>query len=192
MIKHILLEGPVPALDSSPLERLNEMKAIVKNWTNELPVADLLQWGRQIMNSLQFSLIDLSNNINKYLAFDAINSRGVGLSEFDKVKNFCCLVYNIRGMAGTAADVKWIRALQELQKAGCSTQNQEDTFICDLFNVHHRTSISSAVHEKMVSIYSILLYGPNTKLEARLKNFVTLLEVTPSIRFRRSSSVFCG
>ena len=173
MINHILLGGPVPALDSQPLIRLDNMKTIVEGWTNGLTVAELQAWGRQILNSLQFSLIDLSNNINKYLAFDAINSRGVGLTEFDKVKNFCCLAYNLRGIGGTAPEEKWIQALQQLQTAKCTSQSVEDTFICDLFNVHHRMSIRpDAVHEKMVMIYNDLLYGPNAALETQLEDFV--------------------
>ena len=173
MIRHILLPPTAaPALDSPPLVRLDEMKTTVGDWVDDLSTGDLQDWARQTLNSLQFSLIDLSNNINKYLAFDAINSRGVQLTEFDKVKNFCCLVYNIRGMGG-APEQKWIQALQKLQTAECTSQSQEDTFICDLFNVHHRRSIRPhKVHEKMVSIYNDLLYGPNPALQAKLENFV--------------------
>jgi len=173
MINHILLNTAAPALDSPPLVRLGQMKTIVKDWTNALPRVELQDLGRQIMNSLQFSLIDLSNNINKYLAFDAINSRGVGLTEFDKVKNFCCLVYDIRGLGGTMPETKWIRALQQLQNAQCSSQSMEDTFICDLFNVHHRKEIRPGqVHEKMVSIYEDLLYAAAPTLETQLEEFV--------------------
>jgi hypothetical protein len=174
MIRSILLPpAAAPALDSQPLVRLDGMKTTVENWVNGLQIAALQNWANQILNSLQFTLIDLSNDINKYLAFDAINSRGVGLTEFDKVKNFCCLVYNIRGIGGTAPDRKWIQALQKLQTAGCVSRKDEETFICDLFTVHHKQSCApSDVHEKMVSIYNDLLYNPTPGLETKLRQFV--------------------
>ena len=172
MIKHILIGGAVPALNSPPLNRLNDMKTIVEGWVSLIPKTELQRWAQRVMNSLLFSLIGLTN-VNKFLAFDAINSRGISLSILDKVKNFCCLVYDVRGIGGSAPERKWILALEILQAAGCQSQGQEDTFISDLFSVHHRTLVRPReVHEKMVEVYGELLYNPNPILQARLVSFV--------------------
>lgn len=174
MIRHVLLNEIAPGLDSTPLIRLDDMKTTVRDWSNGLDANDLQEWGRQILNSLQFTLIDLSNNINKFLAFDAINSRGVNLTQFDKVKNFCCLVYNIRAIGGgTQPEAMWIRALKQLQLAKVATRSHEETYICDLFNLHHKKSKKpEEVHESLVTEYNDLLYGPKPALQAKLVQFV--------------------
>ena len=129
MIKHILIGGAVPALNSPPLNRLNDMKTIVEGWVSLMAKTELQRWAQRVMNSLLFSLIGLTN-VNKFLAFDAINSRGISLSILDKVKNFCCLVYDVRGIGGGAPERKWILALEILQAAGCQSQGQEPRGRC--------------------------------------------------------------
>ena len=41
----------------------------------------------------KFEAIDLDiSNFDRWLTFDAINSRGLPLSQFDKIKNLCVLI----------------------------------------------------------------------------------------------------
>jgi len=171
MTKHILLGvGAAPPLNSSPLSRMHEMEGYVRDWVTGIDVDELLIWSSQIKAKTNFVKIDLDNSINKYLAFDSINSRGVTLTVFDKVKNLCCLITSLRTL-GTKPEEEWIKALRKLESAGVS--NLEDQFITDIYNVAHGVNLRpDQVHSTMVEEYGKLMFGADQDLSDTLEVFI--------------------
>jgi hypothetical protein len=89
------------------------------------------------------------------LTFDAINSRGLPLSEFDKIKNFCILIGSLRG-SPLNADVSthWFNSLLELEKFGINSRTQEQDFIAELYSSYHNKLVGhSDVHDAFVEKY---------------------------------------
>jgi hypothetical protein len=74
------------------MKALDEVHRQISNFVDGLSVHELLNWKAKISNQALFVWVDLASaGVNRYLTFDAINSRGLPLSEFDKIKNFCML-----------------------------------------------------------------------------------------------------
>ena len=92
MLKHIVLsQGTRPPLDSPPLKALNSMNTAISTWVDQLPDAELSGWASKVKSSLHGTYFNQSRSQYKlFLAFDAINSRGIGLSEFDHAS---CLIW---------------------------------------------------------------------------------------------------
>ena len=93
------------------------------------------------------------------LAFDAINSRGLPLSEFDKIKNFCILVATKRDLSVRPED-EWYKALQQLEHFSVGSRENEDAFIADLYSSFHDESVSqTSVHRTLVDKYRMKHQG---------------------------------
>jgi hypothetical protein len=122
-------------------------------------------------------MVDLdSAGVDRYLTFDAINSRGLPLSQFDKIKNFCILIDNVRRLH-EHPDELWYRAIQQLEKYSVGSRAYEEAFITELFNVFHNTRVSQAeVHLKFVERYRDLIEGSDPRLEGLFVSFVKLWE----------------
>jgi hypothetical protein len=164
-----------PAQRTPPMKAMDQVAAYVKQELAGATVPELKTWKNWITNKAKFVLVDLNTDgINRYLAFDAINSRGLPLSEFDKIKNFCILVNQVRTLA-VAPDVEWYRAISHLESFGVGTRSLEDAFIAELFSVYHDDLTSqSEAHDAFVKKYHSLLTGPNAQLETDFKGFIGL------------------
>lgn len=177
-IKHLFLDGP-PAPSSPAVEALNNMREEIRRHIATFDEEALISLLGQIFNSSLAVNIDLDENrINRYLAFDAINSRGLPLSEYDKIKNFCILVFS-QTEPPIEIDINklWYESLQNLQKYNSSDRGNENAYITSLFHAYHSDEnrrISSEIHQSLVSDYRKLLTDSDQELLGGLKEFVEI------------------
>lgn len=166
-----------PARKSPPMVALEEVKAYVDSVISGMTLPQLVSWKQKITNLAKFIFVDLAReNVDRYLTFDAINSRGLPLSEFDKIKNFCILVATKRGMS-IKPEVEWYKAIQHLEAFRVSSRADEAAFIAELYAVffNHRV-IQGLVHAAFVDRFTKLLTTTDASLEKELKAFVRLWE----------------
>lgn len=172
----VLNGSPLPPADMTPpMLAMNQVADHLRARLSAMDRPQLLLWKRKILNQAKLIWVDLATEgIDRYLAFDAINSRGLPLSEFDKIKNFCILVDTKHGLSLDAANA-WYLATTELQKFGVASRSDEATFVTDLFSVFHDQPITHAsVHQEFVNKYRPLLTGADPALEGDLRAFVGL------------------
>jgi hypothetical protein len=163
----------MPGIITPPMRHMQEAVSYLNTKVSSMTRMDLLLWSNRIRNAALFMFIDLSiQNINRYLTFDAINSRGLPLSEFDKIKNYCILIDEIRGLSNNP-DTKWFLAISELENFNVGSRSDEDTFITDLYNSFYNESVKkSEVHELFASKYNQLLTSSDSSLESELRDFI--------------------
>jgi hypothetical protein len=159
---------------------MNAMQAAwdwAKAYFSDMDKDECLQWKNRLMHQARFILVDLEKaGVDRYLTFDAINSRGLPLSQFDKIKNFCILINKHRGL-GEAPESTWYRSIQLLESYGVGQRSTEEAFITELFNVFHTARISQGdVHQKFVERYRALIEGPDPVLEGQFVAFIKLWE----------------
>jgi len=162
---------------SPPMQALEEVASVVEQRFRELEMPDLIKWKNRVLNQAKYILVDLKREgINRYLAFDAINSRGLALSEFDKIKNFCILIDQKCDLS-THPEDNWYKAISQLGKFGVSSRTQEDAFIAELYSVFHDEPVSqSDVHRKFVDRYRCLLEGDSNQLLLQFSEFIGFWE----------------
>lgn len=177
-LSHIVSGNPpMPANPTPPIMALKLVADYVKQRVEGMNQQELLTWKHRLINQAKFIWVDLAaEGVNRYLTFDAINSRGLPLSEFDKIKNFCILVNQVRTL-NTSPENSWYKAITQLEKFGVSSRSEEAAYICDLYNVFHDESISQEnVHTNFVRKYRKLLTISDTALENDFRDFVSLWE----------------
>jgi hypothetical protein len=179
-LSYTLIGTPAPPAERVPAMRaLDEVRARISGYLDALSDNELLAWKQKLSNQALFVWVDLATaGVNRYLTFDAINSRGLALSEFDKIKNFCILICSIRtSITHLTVSENWYKALVQLQSFGVDSRSNEADYIAELFSSYHGKSISHReVHSAFVSKYESLLTAPNPALEAHLTHFVSLWE----------------
>lgn len=174
MLKHLLTGAPGPARKTPPMTALQDAyTAISTKLSGESPT-ELQKWKQRICNQAKFIWIDLkSEGIDRYLAFDAINSRGLPLSEFDKIKNFCILITTKWSLATKPEDA-WFDSIEKLQSFGVGSRAQEAAYTALVFSVYFGKKVTeNEVHAKIVSKYHELLFKRDIGSEAQLVDFVS-------------------
>jgi hypothetical protein len=174
MLKHLLNGEPQPARQTPPMIALKEAHAsICIKLSSESPT-ELKKWKQRICNQAKFIWIDLkSEGIDRYLAFDAINSRGLPLSEFDKIKNFCILITTKWSLATKPEDA-WFDSIEKLQSFGVGSRAQEAAYTALVFSVYFGKKVTeSEVHAKIVSKYHELLFNRDVGAESQFVDFVS-------------------
>jgi hypothetical protein len=166
-----------PARRSPPMVALEKVKAAVSHKLAPLSASELVRWKHKITNQAKFILVDLAReNVDRYLTFDAINSRGLPLSEFDKIKNFCILVATKRGLR-IKPESDWYKAIQHLESFEVSSRADEAAFIAELYAAFfNERVVQGQVHAAFVEKFTKLLTAPDAALEAQLKDFIRLWE----------------
>jgi len=132
------------------------------------------QWANKLTNRAKLIFVDLaSDNIDRYLAFDAINSRGLPLTDFDKIKNFAILLAQRKPTLAYQADEEWRKALQRLEHYGASDRKYESAFIAEAFSVFFSDRTGrDQVHEKFSEFSTHLLEGDDQEKERKISDFV--------------------
>ncbi|UQA51969.1 DUF262 domain-containing protein [Vibrio sp. ED002] len=177
--KSIIGEGEVIIpQDKTPSMRhlekaVSHLRAYLSSYENR---EELLKFKNKVCNQVLIIDVDLSDAlVDRYLTFDAINSRGLPLTEFDKIKNFCILVCERRELNIKVED-EWYKSISNLEKYGVGSRGHENSFIAEAFSLYHNTSASNSdVHEKFVKEYRSLLDGENNKKILKLSGFINLL-----------------
>ncbi|WP_133489749.1 DUF262 domain-containing protein [Aliiroseovarius marinus] len=177
-LSYILTGTPSPPADRTPpMRALDSVKQEAQAFFASKDVAELLKWKAKIQNQSKIIFVDLaSENINRYLAFDAINSRGLPLSEFDKIKNFCILVATTRNLPVSVEDA-WYKALTHLESFELRNRSDEAAFISELFSSCFNSSIGQkGVHEAFVDRFRKLLSQEDAALQNDFERFIGLWE----------------
>ncbi|UTT85440.1 DUF262 domain-containing HNH endonuclease family protein [Vibrio pelagius] len=164
-------KGIKPESDSLPKKAMLDAAEYAKTRFSELELDECLMWKTRLTMQAQFVMVDLEDkNLDRYLTFDAINSRGLPLGEFDKIKNFAILIDQTCGLA-LSPEKCWFEAIKELNKYGVSSRAFEESYITELFNIHHDLKVSQGVvHQSFVEKYRPLLDGEPSK--ALINDFI--------------------
>jgi hypothetical protein len=171
-----LLDGDNPVPVSPPMSCLQKTHDFVVRKVSGFEGEELLQWRNRILNASKFIWVDLKEaQVNRYLTFDAINSRGLPLSEFDKIKNFCILLCEKRNLDGLEPDEKWYKSICALEEYSVANRSSEETFMTEYYATFHNvTNVSKdQVHELFVSKYGSLLTSSDENLENDLRSYIT-------------------
>lgn len=163
-----------PAVRTPPMRALDQVREHIRNYLEGKTLDELRIWGARLLERAQLIWIDLSqHNINRYLAFDAINSRGLPLTDFDKIKNFCILIDSERQL-GLQADTQWYAAIAEFERFSISARSHEDAYITELYSAFHgRVVTRDNVHSEFVQRYRSLLTAQDDILGNELRLFVS-------------------
>lgn len=178
-LSYILTGKPAPPAERVPsMEALDEVRSHIEHYVSNLQDHELLAWKQRICNQALFVWVDLATaGVNRYLTFDAINSRGLPLSEFDKIKNFCMLLCNIRSLKTIDVSSSWYKALSQLERFGTYSRAHEADFIAEIYSSYHNKAVSHRdVHAAFVDKYRGLLTSADATLEADLLHFISLWE----------------
>ena len=133
-----LFAGRNPRTTNAPTKRLSDMVGYQYKDFSELPSEDLFVLSTRLFEGLKFVFIDLqSENINSHVAFHTINSRGVPLREFDKVKNgimYAAEQNDGSGELSGKVESEWFNTITSLDEEGLSLN--EDDFLGYSYAIH--------------------------------------------------------
>jgi len=170
--------GGVTPTPSRPINLLTDAFNYAKEYFKSFDEKECLDWKRKALFETRWMLLDLaSENVNRYLAFESINARGLPLSQFEKIKNYCLLLKDktpVLHLADRAIETSWYQSLEKLEEYKVSTRSQEETFASELFGVLTGQVYKNAeTHEKFVHRYHKLLEGSrDPSLEKELNTFI--------------------
>lgn len=176
--RYMMIDSPAPpARRTPPMVSMEQCRNWIRQRVGTLLLETLLLWKNKIVNQAKFIWVDLaSEGVNRYLTFDAINSRGLPLSEFDKIKNFCILVDSKRAL-NLRAEEEWYKAITNLEEFGVSSRKEESTFISEAFAIFFNQKVGQdQVHAQFVERFESLLTNSDPSLESRLTEFVNYWE----------------
>lgn len=171
---HILGQPSLPGVLTPPMRCLQKAKEHIASIVDKIQLRDdLIELRNKVCKQVQIIDVDLASaRIDRYLTFDAINSRGLPLTEFDKIKNFCILISDKRKL-DIAPEEKWYSAISNLEKFKVSSRNIENAFIAELYSVYHGVNTgNNDVHDSFVKEYRALLEGDNAQKERSFKGFI--------------------
>lgn len=177
-LNFIISDSPVPpARRTPPMVAMEQCRNWIRQRVSQLLLNSLLLWKNKITNQAKFIWVNLKDEgVDRYLTFDAINSRGLPLSEFDKLKNFCILLDSKRDLS-LQAEEEWYKAITYLEDFGVAARKEESTFISEAFSVFFNQRVGQdQVHDAFVRRFSSLLTSSNPTLEANLVEFVRFWE----------------
>ena len=146
-LRHLFLGETAPSYTLPSMRRLNSaqeaLASYVEKKSSDLDAVHRLY--NLVFKRLKLVRVDLlEERVNRFLTFDAVNSRGLPLSEFDKIKNFSILILEDRRdvAENTVADA-WHQALKNFDVPGVvANRSSEQTFIQSLYNTFYNISIS--------------------------------------------------
>jgi len=175
-LSHFLLGKPsaLPSASSPSMRYMENAIKYIRQKINAMETREaLIDIRNKVCHQIQIIDVDLSDAlVDRYLTFDAINSRGLPLTEFDKIKNFCILVSERRSL-NVKPDELWYQAVINLERYEVASRTNENSFIADLYSVFHGVGTSNSdVHDAFVKEYRSLLDTENKLKENQLISFI--------------------
>lgn len=174
-LSHHLLGYPsLPAEKTPPMRCIENAKRHIAEIVNRIELRDdLILLRNKVCKQVQIIDVDLASaRVDRYLTFDAINSRGLPLTEFDKIKNFCILICDKRKL-DIAPEDKWYKAISNLEKFKVSSRGYENSFIAELYSIYHGVNTgNNEVHDSFVKEYRLLLEGSSAQKEISFRGFI--------------------
>ncbi|MEG6133217.1 DUF262 domain-containing protein [Enterobacter kobei] len=174
-LSHYILGKPALSPEKTPPMRcIENAQLFIRGKIKDIVIREkLVELKNKVCNQVQLIDVDLADaRVDRYLTFDAINSRGLPLTEFDKIKNFCILICEKRGLDCSPED-KWYSAISNLEKFQVSSRTNENAFIAELYSIYHCVNVpTNDVHDHFVKEYRLLLEGNNPQIEILFKGFI--------------------
>lgn len=174
-LSHLILGASEPASRTPPMLALKEVSNYFYKRLSGSNLETLIEWKLRTSAQAKLILVDLaSEDIDRYLAFDAMNSRGLPLTEFDKIKNFCALLADRRpGLENLNAEREWYKSLEALVRFNATSRKVESTYIAEAHSVFYNTKVGTEnIHEDFVKRYEALLTSDDNTKEDELRRFV--------------------
>lgn len=172
-LRHLLLGTEKSKTSTAPMAALEKVNEYFRKICSRWDLEEATDWKLRLLASAKFIVVNLTaEGIDRHLAFDAINARGLPLSEFDKIKNFCALVENRRGNLLLEAEKRWYEAIELLDRFRVSSRVHETQFISEAYSVFFNQKIGLDVHAEFSGRFHKLIESPNTQLEEQLTRFV--------------------
>jgi uncharacterized protein with ParB-like and HNH nuclease domain len=141
--RHLILDETEPAGDARPIVNLRNAKEHLRKHLKDETEDTVIEFYERLLNSAHFALVDLSKaNLDRYLTFDAINSRGLPLSEFDKIKNFSMLLCEKLKIETLQPETEWYQAISQLEEYSVGGRVDEDSYVHEMYNVFHRQNVT--------------------------------------------------
>jgi hypothetical protein len=174
-----LLDGNNVIINSSPKKQLKK----TYNWAidrySNFDFDKIKKDLNDLLHNSLFIRLDLADKkVDRYLTFDAINSRGLPLTQFDKIKNYCMLIYErCNCTANIKPDEEWYSSISILDNFGVGDRTNENIFINDLLSVFLFRKIQiEKTHERFVDTFKDLLShcDENEFLLNKLNEFINL------------------
>ena len=165
---------PFPAELTSPMVKMQNASIYIEDYFSALSESECNRWKNRLCTQSKFEEIDLNtSNFDRWLTFDAINSRGLPLSQFDKIKNLCVLIADKRNLSVEPSEV-WYSTLKQLEKYGVSKRIDEEAFIIEIFSVFlGKKYTSNDIHGEFLKKFGDLLKESNRELESQLVQFIS-------------------
>lgn len=121
-----------PNPDVSPKKRIVEALRFFEMKISEMNLGELEELLHITTTKLLSTEVYLDGELDQPTVFEAINNRGLGLSDMDKLKNYCMLltdrVDDLRN-GDINFEIKWFTALQSLMKHDIYEKNKEDKML---------------------------------------------------------------
>lgn len=159
---------------NAPTKRLSNMAGYQYKDFSELSPEDLFVLATRLFEGLMFVFIDLqSQNINSHVAFHTINSRGVPLREFDKVKNGIMHEAEQNDGSGELSrqvESAWFNTITALDNEGLS--RNEDDFLGYSYAIHFEKNSRPATDELANKILANFSNGSSTDSIALVKKAI--------------------
>lgn len=130
MIQMVAGNDPNPTV--APEKRIVEAKAFFDEKIAEFSEVNLEDLRYKVTTKLTSTEVYLDETLDRPTVFEAINNRGLGLSDMDKLKNYSMLIISrIDELAEENINFenKWFSALQHLMKHNLYNRTKEDKML---------------------------------------------------------------
>lgn len=176
------LVAPTPSA-----QRLVNAHSFVFDWVSRLEsTPEVETWASRLLETGRFFVVDLQQeNIDRNLAFNCINSRGLPLSEFDRVKNYCMMIRDRRASqaenskSGALANLNipnlWFQAVSALDKFGLGSRRDEGEFLLEMYRSWSgKNTALGDIPSRLEGEFDSLLHSDDQTKARSLHNFIQL------------------
>ncbi|MDB4426367.1 DUF262 domain-containing HNH endonuclease family protein [bacterium] len=135
---------------SPPMNRMSKVKKCFDAELADCEKDELGQFMDFLTGRVTFNVATLSDAYEKALVFDTINSRGVALNAFDRVKNYAMYVDRLHEFGEDPAQ-SWYHCIELFDRAKLGESVDEDRFIAECLSVELGENVKPAkVHDKFI------------------------------------------
>ena len=173
-LEHVFFGSARPKTQTPSMSRLAAVSESLHGFAAQLTKREVLSWRNRIASHARVVVVDLAKeSLDRYLTFEGINSRGLPLSAFDKIKNYAMLLAKKRTLS-IEPDELWFAAVTEFERYDVARRSDEADYVSDCMSLYRRARVDPAkCHDSFVSDFGSLRDSANKKIEKALKEFVS-------------------